>query len=104
MGTQVPKGLGLGVLVVGTPLILWSAADTNLQLDTLNTETSSREVRIERCVKLADQYGADRRDQLPLCECVVDKASERGIQTSYGGYEEAGVEAVIKSCTWQLGL
>jgi len=104
MGTQVPKGLGISVMLIGVPLILWSAGSTNAQLDALDIETSSREVRLDRCIALAGEHGAAPKDQLPLCQCVVDKAAEWGAETRFGGYDERGIEAAVNSCAWQLGL
>lgn len=105
MGTQVPKGLGIGLMVVGVPLILWSAAGSRTELDALEAQTGTREARVERCLALVHEHrAAAPADQLPLCNCIVDRADERGIDSSFGGYDQDGIEAVIKSCSWELGL
>ncbi len=104
MGTRVPKGLGIGVMLVGVPLVLWSAASTSDELNALDAESSSREGRVEACIAKTGHLGIPPARHRDMCMCVVDKAQERGVAASYGSYDEAGLEKVVKSCAWQLGL
>ncbi|WP_298467276.1 hypothetical protein [uncultured Erythrobacter sp.] len=104
MGTQVPKGLGIGMMLVGVPLVLWDASRTSDELNTLNTEASSRNSRVETCIQEIGPYGVPPSKQPDMCNCLVDTAVERGVTGRYGSYDEAGLEKVIKSCAWELGL
>lgn len=104
MGTQVPKGLGIGLMLVGVPLILRDAARTSDELNALNAEASSRESRVETCIQEIGPYDVPPSKQQDMCNCLVDTAAERGIIKRYGSYDEAGLEKVIKSCAWELGL
>ncbi len=104
MGTQVPKRLGIGVMLVGVPLILWDASRTSDELNARNAEASSRDSRVETCIQEIGPYGVPPSKQPYMCNCLVDTAAERAITKRYGSYDEAGLEKVIKSCAWELGL
>ncbi|MEM9500384.1 MAG: hypothetical protein AAF941_00930 [Pseudomonadota bacterium] len=64
---------------VGVLLFLWDASRTNDELNALNAETGYRKACIERCMSLVGESGAAPKDQLSLCECVVEKASARAV-------------------------
>lgn len=97
-GTQAPKGFLLLFVVVGIPLILWSAANTNSELQALDASSGTEAARIAACeakmVKLQPDTSMRRR----LCGCIVGKAAERGAFRDYGSYDEASLAPAIRAC------
>ncbi len=104
MGTQVPKWLGLGVMIVGVPMVLMDAASVSGELNELDKNSSTREARFDNCIAKTSGFGVHPKKQVEMCNCIVDKSEARGVTGKYGSYDEEGLEAVVKSCSWEVGL
>lgn len=91
---QIPGGLGILVLVVGLPIILYDAAGTNAELEQLNSE----EAREARCMQTAAEHSLPDADREALCSCIVAEADARGLNRNQGGYDETGLNEVLQIC------
>ena len=97
-GTQVPKGFGILFVLVGIPLILWSAAGTKKDLAALDASSNAPAARIERCVAKIAEFLPDESIRRPVCECVVAKATARGALGEYGSYDREALGPIIGEC------
>jgi len=96
--TQVPKGLGIAIAIVGLPLILWDAAGTSDKLNDLRAASNSDERRIEQCMTKTAEMIPDASIGLTVCSCVVEKAKKRGAYTDHGSYDEALIGPIVNDC------
>jgi hypothetical protein len=96
--TQVPKGLGILLAIVGVPLILWDAAGTSAALDAFNATSSSNEGRTDQCMAKTAAIAPDASIRRPVCECVADKATSRGVTMENGAYDEDLLLPIIDEC------
>ena len=94
MGTQIPKGLGIGVMVVGVPLILWHASNAQTELEALDSTDNRQALCVERTmdIPIPDHKRAD------VCRCVVTEAQARGLTKRFGGYDQKALEPVVGAC------
>jgi hypothetical protein len=97
-GTQAPKGFGILFVLVGVPLIIWSAAGANEDLKALNASSNTRGARVEQCVANTAEVLEDTSIRRVVCECVVDKASARGALGDYGSYDRDALDPIIGEC------
>jgi hypothetical protein len=97
-GTQVPKGLGIAMLIVGIPIILWNAVGVSQQLDEAKAASNSVEGRIERCMALGAEELPDESIRHAVCGCVVEKASASGANRDYGAYDEDLLMPIFGEC------
>lgn len=97
-GTRAPKGFGILFTVVGVPLIIWSAARANSDLDALDKSRSTEEARVEQCLANTIKVLPDLSIRRPVCECVVAKAEKRGASRRYGAYDTDALGPVIGEC------
>ena len=93
-GTQAPKGFGLLFILVGIPLILWSASGTNESMAALDT----REAREARCIQKIAHVPLSPENAQAICGCTVRKAEEQGITQSGGAYDEEAIRPIVESC------
>lgn len=103
MGTQVPKGFGTAFMLIGVPLILWSAMGTSSDLNKLDQQSSSREGRVNLCIERTTGLVHPGK-QVEMCNCVVDEALKRGADERFGSYNEKALDSAINSCRWRLGI
>jgi hypothetical protein len=69
-GTQAPKGFGLAFVLIGVPLIFWSASGTNQKVAALDTPES----RQASCVAKVDGLGVKGTQATEMCGCIVERA------------------------------
>ena len=93
-GTQAPKGFGLLFVLVGVPLILWSAVGTNKELAELDTP----EAREAQCRAKAADFELSEGAAEGFCGCLVREADKRGLNREHGSYDEAGLIPVVELC------
>ena len=93
-GTQAPKGFGILFVLVGIPLILWSAWGTNESIAALD----STEARQKQCVAKTAALSISPDDAESMCSCVVEEAKERGIFKPHGAYDEKALRPVVDMC------
>ena len=98
MGTQVPTWLGVGMLVVGTPLILMDAVGTSREIDALDSASSTGDARVRTCIERTAHLISIPEMHQRVCECVVEKATARGALDSFGGYDEAKLGQITSEC------
>ena len=97
-GTQAPKGFALLFIVVGIPLILWSAAGTNSELEAFDASSSTEQARIEACETKTIKLQSDPTMRRRMCGCIVRKATERRALKDYGAYDEALLAPIVSEC------
>lgn len=97
-GTQAPKGFALLFIVVGIPLIIWSATNTNAELEALDASSSTEQSRLAACEAKTVKLRSDPTMRRRLCGCIVSKAAERGAFKDYGSYDEALLAPVVSEC------
>jgi hypothetical protein len=97
-GNQAPKGFGILFVLVGIPLIIWSAADANSELQALKAGSSPSGVRVESCVAKTEGLISIPGLHRDVCECVVENATEQDALGDYGGYDKAALGPIIDQC------
>ena len=97
-GTQAPKGFALLFVIVGIPLIVWSATSTSSKLETLDASSSTENARLAACEVKTVKFQSDASMRRQLCGCIVKKAAERRVFKDYGAYDEALLTPIIGEC------
>lgn len=93
-GIHAPKGFGLMFVLVGIPLILWSAWGTNRQLTSLD----STEARQKQCIARAGELSIAGDEAQSFCSCLVSRAKSAGILKRHGGYDEKALKPIVDAC------
>ena len=97
-GTQAPKGFGILFVLVGIPLIIWSAADANSELQALKAGSNPSDARVESCVAKTAHLVSIPSLRRDVCECVVERATEQDALGEYGSYDEAVLGPIVDQC------
>lgn len=97
-GTKAPKGFGIAFILVGVPLIIWSAMGTKRDLDTLDAAANTQQARIEQCVTKIAEILPDMSIRRHVCGCVVAKAAARKAFERQGSYDEELLGPIIGEC------
>lgn len=97
-GTQAPKGFGLLFVFVGIPLIIWSAAGTNEEMNALDASSNPTAARVEQCIANTAELQPDLSIRRSVCECVVDKATARDAFDRYGSYDRDALGPILGEC------
>ncbi|WP_341859851.1 hypothetical protein WKH79_05450 [Qipengyuania sp. GPGPB31] len=69
MGKHIPKAVGVAILAVITPLIIWDASRTSDALDELDRDV--RASRYEACRDKSHELGLPLHKAQPFCRCVT---------------------------------
>lgn len=101
--TQAPTGFGVLFAIVAVPLIVWSAAGTKRDLETLDGSSNAHKGRIEKCVANTAEFVPNSSMRRQVCGCVVDKAAARGAFERYGAYDKESLDPIVGQCLRGVG-
>ena len=93
-GKHVPKSVGLAILAVATPLIIWDASRTSDALDELDRDAHAS--RYEVCRDKSHELGLPLHKAQPFCRCVTNEAKKRGAERVYGSYDDAPITDITR--------
>jgi hypothetical protein len=91
---QVPAFLGIGLAVVGIPLILMDARGTHQQIAALE----SNETRQARCMQKVAHLDLVASESEGLCDCIVTQSEKLGAHGPAGSYDERALKPIVDRC------
>ena len=102
MGKHVPKAVGLAIIAVATPLIIWDASRTSDALSELDSNAHAS--RYETCRDKSHELGLTPHKAQPFRSCVTNEVKKRGAERRYGSYDAAAIIDITHICAAAAGL